>query len=155
MSTKVVELQSKYAEYAISLIAQGIMDDQFNCIQNMQDNSNPKFLSEILRCYLGDMPKLIHSLALDLQQQHVDFVKLDKTLHNIKGSSSSIGAICVLNACNAFVACCKEQDVEGCFNCWEQTSNAFALVKLKLEALLILEQQIRAAGGIVPKPAGY
>ncbi|KAH6788070.1 histidine-containing phosphotransmitter 1, partial [Perilla frutescens var. hirtella] len=124
----VEQLQRSFIEYSSGLFREGFLDGQFSQLQMLQDESNPDFV----------------------EQQNVDFKKIDAHVHQLKGSSSSIGAQRVKNTCIAFRSFCEEQKVEGCLRCLQQVKQEYLLVKAKLEALLRLEQQIVAAGGVIP-----
>ncbi|CAA3002463.1 histidine-containing phosphotransfer 1-like [Olea europaea subsp. europaea] len=84
------------------------------------------------------------------QQQVVDFKKVDGYVHQFKGSSSSVGAQRVKNACAAFRNFCEDKNLDGCLRYLNLVKQEFYLVKNKLETLSRLERQILQAGGTVP-----
>ncbi|KAA8548541.1 hypothetical protein F0562_000192 [Nyssa sinensis] len=129
---EVVQLQRRFVEYTASLFREGFLDDQFTQLQQLQDESNPDFVVEVV------------------DQKSVDFKKVDANVHQLKGSSSSIGAQRVKNACIAFRNFCEEQNIEACLRCLQQVKQEYSLMKNKLENLFRLEQQIVAAGGSIP-----
>ncbi|GMG99674.1 hypothetical protein Nepgr_001514 [Nepenthes gracilis] len=143
-------LQRQLVDYRASLFNEGILNEQFNQLQSLQDESNPDFVVEVVSLFFEDSVRLLNELAKSLDQRNVDFKKVDAHVHQLKGSSSSIGAQRVQNACIAFRSCCEEKNVEGCLKCLQQVTKEYYLVKNKLEILLKLEQQILAAGGSIP-----
>ncbi|XP_058222358.1 histidine-containing phosphotransfer protein 1-like [Rhododendron vialii] len=143
----VVQLQKQLADYTRSLFNEGFLDDQFNQLQQLQDESNPEFVVEVVSLFFQDSQRLVNELAKDLEQQSVDFKKVDAHVHQLKGSSSSIGAQRVQKACISFRNYCDEQNTEGCLKCLQQLKNEYSLVKNKLETLFKLEQQLLEAGG--------
>ncbi|CAN1149856.1 Histidine-containing phosphotransfer protein 1, partial [Linum perenne] len=129
----------------------GFLDSQFAQLQLLQDESNPDFVVEVVSLFFEDSDRLLDDLTKALDpQQGVDFKKVDAHVHQLKGSSSSIGAQRVKNACVAFRSFCDEQNIEGSLRCLQQVKQEYYLVKNKLENLIRLEQQIVAAGGSIP-----
>uniref|UniRef100_A0A5B6ZYB6 Histidine-containing phosphotransfer protein n=1 Tax=Davidia involucrata TaxID=16924 RepID=A0A5B6ZYB6_DAVIN len=147
---EVVQLQRGFVEYTASLFREGFLDDQFTQLQQLQDESNPDFVVEVVSLFFEDSERLLNDLTRALDQQSVDFKKVDANVHQLKGSSSSIGAQRVKNACTAFRNFCEEQNIEACLRCLQQVKQDYSLVKNKLETLFRLEQQIVAAGGSIP-----
>ncbi|BBG93247.1 histidine-containing phosphotransmitter 1 [Prunus dulcis] len=119
-------------------------------LQQLQDESNPDFVVEVVSLFFEDSEKLLNDLTRALEQPSVDFKRVDAHVHQFKGSSSSIGAQRVKNACIAFRNFCEEQNTEGCVRCVQQVKQEYYLVKNKLETLFAMEQQIVAAGGSIP-----
>ncbi|XP_059632626.1 histidine-containing phosphotransfer protein 1-like [Cornus florida] len=147
---EVGQLQRQFVEYTASLFREGVLDDQFTQLQQLQDESNPDFVVEVVSLFFEDSERLLNDLTTALDQRSVDFKKVDAHVHQLKGSSSSIGAQRVKNACIAFRNFCDEQNNEACLRCLHQVKQEYYLVKNKLETLFRLEQQIVAAGGSIP-----
>ncbi|XP_027116123.1 histidine-containing phosphotransfer protein 1 isoform X2 [Coffea arabica] len=144
---EVGQLQKSFVDYTASLFREGFLDGQFSQLQQLQDESNPDFVVEVVSLFFEDSDKLLNDLTRALDQQNIDFKKVDAHVHQLKGSSSSIGAQRVKNACVAFRNFCEEQNVEACLH---QVKQEYLLVKSKLETLFTLEQQIITAGGAIP-----
>ncbi|CAN0856074.1 Histidine-containing phosphotransfer protein 1 [Linum grandiflorum] len=148
---EVVQMKRTWVEYTKSLFREGFLDSQFAQLQLLQDESNPDFVVEVVSLFFEDSDRLLNELTKALDPlQGVDFKKVDAHVHQLKGSSSSIGAQRVKNACVAFRSFCDEQNIEGSLRCLQQVKQEYYLVKNKLENLIRLEQQIVAAGGSVP-----
>ncbi|EEF45448.1 histidine-containing phosphotransfer protein 1 [Ricinus communis] len=147
---EVGQMQRTWVEYTKSLFREGILDGQFTQLQLLQDESNPDFVVEVVSLFFADSERLLNELTSALDQQIIDFKRVDAHVHQLKGSSSSIGAQRVKNACVAFRNFCEGQNPEGCLKCLQQVKQEYYLVKNKLEALIRLEQQIVAAGGSIP-----
>ncbi|GMY21333.1 histidine-containing phosphotransfer protein 1-like [Fagus crenata] len=146
----VVQLQRQLADHTALLFHEGFLDEQFNQLQQLQDESNPDFVVEVVSLFFEDSDRLLNELAKALEQQTVDYKKVDAHVHQLKGSSSSIGAQRVQRVCIAFRNSCEEQNIEGCLKSLQQVKHEYSLVKTKLETLFKLEQQLIAAGGSFP-----
>ncbi|KAH7543153.1 histidine-containing phosphotransfer protein 1 isoform X1 [Ziziphus jujuba] len=145
MAAGVLQLQRQLTDYTASLFSEGFLDDQFNQLQQLQDESNPDFVVEVVYVFFEDSERLLNELAKTLDQQSIDFRKVDAHVHQLKGSSSSIGAQRVQRVCIPFRNNCEEQNIEGCLRCLQQVKQEYTLVKNKLETLFKLEQQLLAA----------
>lgn len=143
-------MQRSFVEYTASLFREGFLDGQFSQLQQLQDESNPDFVVEVVSLFFEDSEKLLNDLTRALDQQNTDFKKVDAHVHQLKGSSSSIGAQRVKDACVTFRNFCEEQNIEACLRCLHEVKQEYLLVKNKLETLFRLEQQIVAAGGAIP-----
>ncbi|XP_058210742.1 histidine-containing phosphotransfer protein 1-like [Rhododendron vialii] len=144
------QMRVQVFEYKQSLFREGTLDAQFTQLQQLQDESNPDFVAEVVSLFFEDCEKILNDLTRALEQKCIDFKKIDAHVHQLKGSSSSVGAQKVKNACITFRNCCEEQNIEGCFTCLQLVKQEYLLVKNKLETLLRMEQQILAAGGAIP-----
>ncbi|KAK6804885.1 hypothetical protein RDI58_002669 [Solanum bulbocastanum] len=149
--SKIMEqIQRKLAEYTASLYNEKILDEQFIQLQQLQDESNPDFVVEVVSLFFEDSERLLNELAKTLNQTNVDFKKLDAHVHQLKGSSSSIGAQGVQRVCISFRNYCDDRNIEGCLKCLQQIKIEYTLVKNKLETLFKLEKQFVDAGGSFP-----
>ncbi|KAM7279753.1 hypothetical protein ACFE04_006887 [Oxalis oulophora] len=144
------QMQRRLLDYSKTLFMEGYLDAQFCQLQQLQDESNPDFVVEVVSLFFEDSEKLLNDLTMALAQPIVDFKKVDAHVHQFKGSSSSIGANRVKNCCVPFRSFCEEKNADACLRCLQHMKQEYVFVKDKLETLFRMEQQIVAAGGSVP-----
>ncbi|KAH1217681.1 Histidine-containing phosphotransfer protein 1 [Glycine soja] len=149
------QMQRQWIDYTKSLFLEGFLDGQFLQLQQLQDENNPDFVVEVVSLFFEDSERLLKDLTFALDQNGVDFKKVDAHVHQLKGSSSSIGAQRVKNACIAFRNFCEEQNTDACLRCLQQVKQEYCIVKNKLETMFRLEQQIVAAGGSIPTELSF
>ncbi|WMV10340.1 hypothetical protein MTR67_003725 [Solanum verrucosum] len=135
---EVGQLQRSFVEYMASLFREGFLDAQFSQLQQLQDDSNPDFVVEVVSLFFEDSERLLNDLTMALDQPNVDFKQVDAHVHQLKGSSSSVGAQRVKNCCVPFRNCCEEQNTETCLRCLQQIKQEYLLVKNKLQTLFEL-----------------
>ncbi|KAG7627032.1 Signal transduction histidine kinase phosphotransfer (Hpt) domain [Arabidopsis thaliana x Arabidopsis arenosa] len=158
MDALIAQLQRQFRDYTISLYQQGFLDDQFTELKKLQDDGSPDFVSEVLSLFFEDCVKLISNMARALDTTGtVDFSQVGASVHQLKGSSSSVGAKRVKTLCVSFKECCEAKNYEGlmlcyrCVRCLQQVDIEYKALKTKLQDMFNLEKQIIQAGGIVPQ----
>ncbi|KAH9614181.1 hypothetical protein KSS87_009653 [Heliosperma pusillum] len=143
-------LQRQYIDYITSLYREGYLDDQFTQLQKLADESSPDFVDDIVTLFFQDSDKLIENLARALEQHVVDFNQVSNHAHQLKGSSSSVGANKVKNICAMFRGYCEEKNRDVCVACLQSLQQEISVLKKKFEYLFKLEQDILNNGGIIP-----
>ncbi|KAJ4977532.1 hypothetical protein NE237_002638 [Protea cynaroides] len=101
-----------------SLYDEGMLDLQFAQLQALQDASNPSFVADVIKLFCQDTEKIIMELNKYLSERVVDFQGMDSYVHQLKGSSSSIGAQLIKTACNEFRQACDSNCRKG----WKKVS---------------------------------
>ena len=77
----------------------GLLDDQFDQLLQLQQEDSPGFLQEIITLFFTDSSSKFAKLDQLLAQQPVSFQEFDQTVHQLKGSSASLGARQVVDLC--------------------------------------------------------
>ncbi|XP_061358389.1 histidine-containing phosphotransfer protein 4-like isoform X2 [Gastrolobium bilobum] len=126
-----------------SLFDQGLLDEQFTQLEELQDDANPNFVEEVVTLHYRDSSRLISNIEQALERNPPDFNKLDTLMHQFIGSSSSIGAKKVKAECNMFRGYCNAGNAEGCMKSFQQMKKEYAALRKKLEAYF---QLVRQAG---------
>ncbi|KAK4428004.1 histidine-containing phosphotransfer protein 6 [Sesamum alatum] len=124
------------------LFHQGVLDEQFLQLQQLQDESSPNFVSEVVNIYFHESEKLLRNLrALLVDKEFSDYKKMGVHLNQFMGSSSSIGAKRVRNVCVAFRAASEQNNRAGCLRALELLEYEYCYLKNKLHELFQIEQQ--------------
>ncbi|KAL7099708.1 hypothetical protein ACP275_09G101500 [Erythranthe tilingii] len=124
------------------LFHQGVLDEQFLQLQQLQDESSPNFVSEVVNIYFHESEKLLRNLrALLVDKEFSDYKKMGTHLNQFMGSSSSIGAQRIRNVCVAFRAASDQNNRAGCIRALELLEYEYCYLKNKLHELFQIEQQ--------------
>ncbi|XP_020268408.1 histidine-containing phosphotransfer protein 1-like [Asparagus officinalis] len=135
------QLQNKVADITLDLLREEILDEQFRQLQRLQDDGMQEFVSEMLSLYVNETEKIINEMDSDIVE---GFDKVDAHAIQLKGSSVSIGAKRVANACQTILNCCKENNHAGGVEGLAILKQEYSLLKTKVEPLLSLEREIIA-----------
>ncbi|KAM0844343.1 hypothetical protein ACQ4PT_057121 [Festuca glaucescens] len=128
-----------------NMFATGLLDDQFQQLQMLQDPSAPDFVAEVVTLFCEDGERIIGELAKLLDKPAVDFDKVDAFVHQLKGSSASVGAQRVKNTCIQFREYCQGKSRDGCLKTLDAVRNDFYDLRSKFQTMLQLEQQVQAS----------
>ncbi|KAM3699666.1 hypothetical protein ACJW30_05G043400 [Castanea mollissima] len=117
-----------------ALFDEGLLDEQFVQLEELQDRTNPNFVEEIVTTYYQDTSRLILNIEQELERRPLDFGRLDGYVYQFKGSSTSFGAKKVKAECSLFREYCRAGNGEGCMRTFQQLKREYATLKRKLEA---------------------
>ncbi|GFP94692.1 histidine-containing phosphotransfer protein 6 [Phtheirospermum japonicum] len=82
------------------LFHQGVLDEQYLQLQQLQDESSPNFVFEVVNIYFHDSEKLLRNLrGLLMDKEFTDYKRMGIHLNQFMGSTSSIGAQRFRNVC--------------------------------------------------------
>ncbi|KAK8553926.1 hypothetical protein V6N12_030905 [Hibiscus sabdariffa] len=138
----IAALKTQRRNLVQSMFDEGVLDNQFNQLQDLQDSSNPNFVEEVIALFCNDAERIITELNRYLNDQNVDFSKLDSYVHQLKGSSSSIGAYRLKLACVNLRQASEERNKEECAGAFNSIRREYYVVRSKLQVLMQLERHI-------------
>ncbi|KAH7859169.1 hypothetical protein Vadar_032482 [Vaccinium darrowii] len=131
------------------LFHQGVLDEQFLELQQLQDDSSPNFVYDVVNIYFNESEKLLSNLrGLLVDKEFSDYKKMGKHLNQLMGSSSSIGAKRISNICLAFRAASDQNNRPACLRALEMLENEYCYLNNKLHEFFQIEQQRVLAGGV-------
>ncbi|CAD5195928.1 pseudo histidine-containing phosphotransfer protein 2-like [Musa acuminata AAA Group] len=134
-------LQRQLASMKKNLFDQGYLDEQFYQLEELQDESSPNFVEEVVTLFFRDSSRLVANIDQALQKYPQDFRRLDNFMHQLKGSASSIGAAKMKNECTSFREFCNKENREGCLRSFQKVKKEHAVLKQKLENYFQLLRQ--------------
>ncbi|KAL5661751.1 hypothetical protein ACJX0J_028876, partial [Zea mays] len=111
----------------------GYLDEQFSQLEELQDDSSPNFVEEVVALFFKDSSRLMANIEQALEKYPLDFYRLDSLVHQFKGSGSSIGALRMKNECSMLKAHCNGRNLEGCRRSLQKMKREHATLKQKLE----------------------
>ncbi|KAL5729021.1 hypothetical protein ACHQM5_002030 [Ranunculus cassubicifolius] len=135
------QLQYQVASMRDTLFKQGYLDEQFVQLEELQDDDNPNFVEEIVKSYFQDSVRSITNIDKAMESYPFDFEKLDRYMHQFKGSSSSIGASKIKDDCTLFRDYCGQGNVDGCKKTFQQLKREHATLRKKLETYFQMARQ--------------
>ncbi|PIN16294.1 Two-component phosphorelay intermediate involved in MAP kinase cascade regulation [Handroanthus impetiginosus] len=131
------------------LFHQGVLDEQFLELQQLQDESSPNFVLEVFNIYFHEAEKLLRSLrSLLVDGEFSDYKKMRIHLNLLIGSSSTIGAKRIRNVCIVFRTASDQNNKIGCLRALELLEYEYCYLKNKLHELFQIEQQRILAAAI-------
>ncbi|KAL6331019.1 hypothetical protein AAG906_009447 [Vitis piasezkii] len=125
-----------------SLLDEGFVDGHFVELELLEDGDNLHFTEEIITLFFTDSARLIVDVEKELNNDPIDYSKVDKILHQFKGSSSSVGANRVRLQGTKLRESCKDGDVEGWKAALKQLKKEHATLKEKLDTYFQLVKQL-------------
>ncbi|EPS57798.1 hypothetical protein M569_17019, partial [Genlisea aurea] len=145
----VERLQADMNRLLALLFRQGVLDEQFLQLQELQDEASPNFVAEIIDIYLDESEKLLRSLReIVMVDKAWDHKKMGMDLNRLTGSSSSVGANRVRNICLVFRFASEQNNRVGCRRAMEVLEYEYGYLKSKLHEIFQIEQRRIIAGAV-------
>ncbi|KAG0499971.1 hypothetical protein HPP92_000043 [Vanilla planifolia] len=123
---------------------EGFLDEQFQQIRALDEGGSPDFLVEVIGLFCADADRILTELTDLLNQPAVDFQKVDAYVHQLKGSSASVGAHSVKQSCMLVRESCDRNDKEGCLHALDLAKQRFYELSKRLNNMIQLEQTVYA-----------
>ncbi|KAK3137330.1 hypothetical protein QOZ80_5BG0450880 [Eleusine coracana subsp. coracana] len=125
-----------------NLFDQGYLDEQFTQLEELQDETSPNFVEEVVVSFFKDSSRLLTNIDQTLDKYPQDFYRLDSLVHTLKGRGTSIGAMRLKNECSVLKAHCKNKNLEGCRRSLQKMTREHATLKQKLETYCQMMRQV-------------
>ena len=146
MSSNLAAIDASIQQLLGQLTQEGLLDDQFSQLRQLQDESNPDFVQEVVELYFEDSASKLEKLNTKLQDDAPDYNAIDQLVHQFKGSSASFGAHAIAQACSKFRELCQQEDRSSCQVLLQHISVSFQALKSRLAVFLQLETQRKQLG---------
>lgn len=121
-------------------VEQGILDDQFVQLQNLQDESNPGFVKELIHLYHADASRKMQQIEEMINQPNAEYQQLDACVHQFKGSSASFGAAEMTKICIEFRNAYQNSDMSSCRGIATRMREAYGRLQAVLNEFERLEK---------------
>lgn len=138
-SAHAAAIQQNIEALVLQLQQEGVLDEQFQQLMQLQDESNPDFVAEVVQLYFEDSVGKIDKIGAMLATPTTDFNEIDQLVHQFKGSSASLGASMLAQLCIKLRECCQAQNAQGCVVLHQQIAAAYQLLRSKLDLFMQLE----------------
>ncbi|KAG8647072.1 histidine-containing phosphotransfer protein 2 [Manihot esculenta] len=155
MALPLPALKAQLSNFIQSMFDEGLLDGQFAQIQALQDEANPNFIAEVITSFCTDAERIITELNNYMTQPNVDFSKLESCVHQLKGSSSSIGAQRLKLACADLQQAFNEKDKGRCLQALNIITREYCNLGRKFKTLIQLEKRILANESNQQQQDGY
>ena len=133
------EVAARIEGYVTQLQQEGVLDEQFRQLMQLQDETNPDFVTEVVQLFFEDSASKIERIGVMLSAPDPDFTELDHLVHQFKGSSASLGARMIEQLCIRLREMCGAQNSPACVMLLGQVQQCYDLLKTKLEVFMQLE----------------
>ncbi|KAL5744878.1 hypothetical protein ACOSQ2_027994 [Xanthoceras sorbifolium] len=139
-------LQQQIATTRQSLFDEGILDQHFLVLEDLEKEGNPDFVVDLISiAYFRDSFKWLAIIEEEMQKTSFDFDMVNNRLYQLKGSSASIGAIRVKNAVMEVQKHFQQGNLEGFKTTLQDLKMEHGILKAKLDAYFELLNQLESA----------
>ncbi|XWS73940.1 hypothetical protein CRYUN_Cryun02cG0172500 [Craigia yunnanensis] len=118
-------LSQQLKNYIQTMHDQGILDHHFDHVKSLQNEENPQFVMDVISMFFNDAQNGIAQLNAHLNSAVVDFAKVINFVHQLRGSSSSIGGQRMALACRELRHACDNRNKERCLEIFERVKQEY------------------------------
>ncbi|KAG4196561.1 hypothetical protein ERO13_A06G176600v2 [Gossypium hirsutum] len=98
-------MESKHVNQQIAAMRQSffdeeVLDEKFSQLEQLEGKDNPNFVEEVFTMYFKDSTAFLETIEEAMKTIPIDSIIVDNILHQLKGSSASVGANKVLKEVN-------------------------------------------------------
>ncbi|CAL1402074.1 unnamed protein product [Linum trigynum] len=127
-----------------SMINEGILDHQFSQVRALHDATNPEFVAEVINSFCCDGDRIVREINMYLGVVDVSFSKMEESLHQIRGSSSTIGARRLKVVCDELLQACIDRNRDRSIRVANDVTREYCILCNKLGSVLEMEVAIFA-----------
>ncbi|EOY33504.1 hypothetical protein QUC31_018902 [Theobroma cacao] len=135
-------LSQELKNYIQSMHDQGVLDHHFDHVKALQNEENPQFVMEVISMFCQDAEIGVAEITRFLNAPVVDFAKVINFVHQLKGSSSSIGGQRMALACRELRQASENRDKERCLEIFERMKQEYNTLRGCLNAISQMERTI-------------
>ncbi|OVA05967.1 Signal transduction histidine kinase [Macleaya cordata] len=139
----VAALNQELVRFLARMYNEGVLDRQFEDLRALQEVDNPGFVADLLTLFCDDNERVMRELDR-LARPVLDFPRVDAYVHQLKGSSMSVGAKQVKIGCAEFRQAAERNDEPGCIRALVTIKREFYRAKSTFQRIIELERSIIA-----------
>ncbi|RZB80310.1 histidine-containing phosphotransfer protein 1-like [Glycine soja] len=125
-----------------SMHDEGVVNQQFLQLQVLRQPFRCDIILRLVTTYCNSCKDLFSSLSLQLDQERVNYERLNDLALDFYARTSSIGAEGVRRACASLIEACERKDKNGCSLALYWTKNRFSYLRGRFETLVKMERNI-------------
>ncbi|XP_052488944.1 histidine-containing phosphotransfer protein 4 [Gossypium raimondii] len=138
-------MESKHVHQKIAAMRQSffdeeVLDEKFSQLEQLEGKDNPNFVEEVFTMYFRDSTAFLETIEQAMKTIPIDSIKVDNILHQLKGSSASVGANKVLKEVNKTRQVLGKGNLEGTKAGILELRKEYDSFKAKLEPYFQLKQ---------------
>ncbi|XP_031270573.1 histidine-containing phosphotransfer protein 2-like [Pistacia vera] len=137
-------LEQQLRNFLRSMHDQGILDHNFENVRRLQTQGNPQFLTEVITMFINDADVSMAETTRLMNEPELDYETLTSYLHQLRGSSASIGGCRMAVACRDVRQAIDARDKARCLETFERVKQEYQTLRSSFNNILQLERSILA-----------